>query len=134
MRRLADAIEQEEQGEQSAAQASATDERIAKLETQLTAAKKRGGPSAVEDALEEISDEEMELIRAHRAGIATPPPAAAEPPAADPPAVRTRAGRKKGKAAQFTVDEAGKVQKTDVAPIFSGEDEEDEVPIEENAA
>src|ERR1035437_9356780 len=130
MRRLADKLEREEQGEQSAAQAVATAERIAALETQLVAARRREGPAAIEDALEEISDEEMELVMRHRAGTAAPPAAAATEE--EPPKAKTRPGRKKGSAYQWGVDDKGKVQKTDIAHIFSGEDEPDEVEVPED--
>ena len=123
MRRLADEIEKEESGDAS----KATEDRITALEAQLKAAKKRE-PAAVEDALEEISDEELELIKAHRASLVAPPPV---PPvvAVPDPAVKTRPGRVKGNAYQWTVTEKGKVQKTDIAHIYSGESEPDEVPI-----
>jgi hypothetical protein len=125
MRRLADEIEKEERGDES----KATQDRITKLEERLAAAKKRE-PAAVDDALEEITDEELELIRAHRASLVaptvTPPPV--DPPV-DPPAAKTRPGRKKGQAYQWTVDEKGKVQRTDIAHIYSGEDEPDHVEI-----
>ena len=137
MRRLADEIEREDAGEQTAAQATATEERIAALEEQLKAAKRKEGPAAAEDALEEISDEEMELIRAHRAGTISPP--TIELPAVDPlesVKTKTRPGRKKGEAYQWTVADNGKVQKTDIAHVYSGEDEPDLVELagDESAA
>lgn len=128
MRRLADEIEAEEKGEHSRAQ----EERIAKLEEQL----KRADPSPreLEDALEEITDEELELIRQHRAGkIATPAP---EPVVETPPAVerKTRPGRKAGNAYGWYVDDDGRVVKSDIPQVYNGEDEPDEVELPEEAA
>ena len=124
MRRLADEIEREDQGDKS----KATEDRIAALEEQLAKAK-RARPADVDDAFEEISDEELELIREHRKGKTAPPPPA---PAPEPEPVveqKTRPGRKKGKAYAWTVDDDGGVVKTDIAHIYSGDDEPDEVPL-----
>ena len=122
LRDLADAYEKESKGEAD----SELRKEIAALKEQIAAKPK----AEREEAFEEISDEELELIRAHRAGLAAPPPPApaAEPP---PPAAetRTRPGRKKGKAYGWTVDDAGSVVKTDIAHIYSGEDEPDEVEL-----
>lgn len=47
-----------------------------------------------------------------------------------PPAARkTRPGRKSGMAYQWTVDDTGKVEKLDLARVYSGPDEPDEVEI-----
>ena len=125
MRRLADEIEKEEKGDAS----KATDERIAKLEAQLATAKKKE-PAAVDEALEEITDEELELIKAHRASlVAKPKTETKEETKEETTAVKTRPGRKKGQAYQWTVTDKGQVQKTDIAHIYSGEDEESEVPV-----
>ena len=130
MRRLADEIEKEEKGDAS----KATDERIAKLEAQLATAKKKE-PAAVDEALEEITDEELELIKAHRASlVAKPKPEPEAEPEAKPTAGKTRPGRVKGNAYQWTVTEKGQVQKTDIAHIYSGESEPEEVPIPEQEA
>ena len=124
MRRLADEIEKEEAGDKS----KATEDRIAALEKQLAKAQ-AAAPAQVNEALEEITDEEYELIRARRAGKQAPPAADPPPPPVEEKPKRTRPGRKNGAAYSWTVDEKGKVQKTDIAHIYSGEDEPNEVPI-----
>ena len=131
LERLASELRKEEEGERTAAQ----EQRIAKLEAQLSKAQKEATPEEREDAIEEITDEEYELIRQHRAGK-TAPPKVEEPPAEETKPKRTRPGRQKGKAYGWTVDENGRVQKTDIAHIYSGEDEPDEVelPDEEEMA
>jgi len=121
LRDLADAYEKESKGEAD----SELRAEIAALKEQIAAKPK----AEREEAFEEISDEELELIRQHRAGKTAPPPpapAAESQPAAE---TRTRPGRKKGKAYGWTVDDAGAVVKTDIAHIYSGEDEPDEVEL-----
>ena len=122
LRDLADAYEKESKGEAD----SELRKEIAELKEQIAAKPK----AEREEAFEEISDEELELIRQHRAGKAVPP-VAPEPKPNPQPAVeaRTRPGRKKGKAYGWTVDDAGVVVKTDIAHIYSGEDEPDEVEL-----
>jgi hypothetical protein len=129
MRRLAAEIEKEDEGDKSKAQ----EDRIAALEKQLEKADPT--PKQLETAFEDVTDEEWQLIRDHRAGKTAPPPPAVDPPA-DPPAAekKTRPGRKKGNAYSWTVDDTGKVQKTDIAHIYSGEDEPDEVELPEEEA
>jgi len=68
MRRLADEIEAEDAGEQTKKQEAERDERIAKLEAQLT----KASPAEFQEAVEELSDEEWELIKAHRTGTHEP--------------------------------------------------------------
>lgn len=72
LRRLADEYEKEEAGEQSATDKA----RLDKLEEQVAAASK--GSSAEEriDAVTDLTDEEWELLQAHRAGnkLPSPPP------------------------------------------------------------
>lgn len=133
LRDLADAYERESKGEES----KALQDRIDSLEAKVKETSRKATATEREEAFEEISDEEMELIRQHRAGTTTPPVVADPPvdPPVDPPATaKTRPGRKKGQAYQWTVDEKGAVQKTDIAHIYSGPDEPDEVAIEEPAA
>jgi uncharacterized coiled-coil protein SlyX len=124
MRRLADEIEKEEKGEQTAAAAAATEERIAQLEAQLA----KADPTVAElrEAMDEVTDEEWELVKEHRAGKKKAAPIVEEEPE---PVKAMRPGRKKGKAYQFTVDDEGRVQKTDIAHIYSGDDEPDEVEL-----
>jgi hypothetical protein len=126
MERLAAEIRKEDDGERTKAQ----EERIAALEAQLEGAKPT--QREVREAIEDISEEEWVLIREHRAAAATPlaaDPPAADPPAADPPQRKTRPGRKKGNAYQWSVDDKGNVVKTDIAHIDSGENKPDEVEI-----
>ena len=122
LRDLADAYEKESKGEAD----SELRAEIAELKEQIAAKPK----AEREEAFEEISDEELELIRQHRVGK-TVSPAAPEPKPDPQPAAetRTRPGRKKGKAYGWTVDDAGAVVKTDIAHIYSGEDEPDQVEL-----
>jgi hypothetical protein len=123
LRKLADEYEAEEERERS----SAREERIDKLEAELRKAMRRT-PEAVDDAVEELSDEEWKLIEQHRKGAAAPPPAVEEPTEEEPPR-RTRLGRKSGQAYMWTVDDDGNVQKVDIAHVYSGADEPDEVTL-----
>jgi hypothetical protein len=122
LRDLADAYEREEEGEKSAALAA----EIADLKAKVEAA-----PVAkVADALEEITEEEYELIRQHRAGTPPPAPAAVKTPKVEKPATkRTRPGRKAGSAYEWYVDDNGNVVKTDIPQVYQGADEEDEVTL-----
>lgn len=124
MRRLAEEIEKEDREAQTAAEAAATQKRIADLEAQL----KRADPTPHElsEAMDDITDEEYDLIRQHRAAKTEPKPK--EEPKPEPKA-RTRPGRKKGNAYPWTVDDEGNVQRTDIAHIYSGDDEPDEVEL-----
>ena len=108
---------------------AALEARIAQLEARF----EEKPAEEQEDAIEELTEEEYELIRQHRAGQKEKPEAEAkeEKPEPEEPKKRTRPGRKKGNAYQWTVDEGGNVQKTDIAHIYSGEDEPDEVEIPE---
>ena len=109
---------------------AALEDRLARIEASLTQKAKTGDEQA-EDALDDLTDDERELIRAHRAATKPAPQAVEEPEDKPEPKRRTRPGRKKGNAYQWTVDDNGNVQKTDIAHIYSGEDEPDEVEIPE---
>jgi phenylpyruvate tautomerase PptA (4-oxalocrotonate tautomerase family) len=124
LRDLADAYEREEEGEKSAALAA----EIADLKAKVEAA-----PAAkVTDALEEITEEEYELIRQHRAGTPPPAPAAVKTPKEEKPtAKKTRPGRKSGSAYQWYTDDEGRVVKTDIPQVYQGADEADEVELPE---
>ena len=135
LRRLADQIEDEEEGERSQGLVA----RIEALEQRKPTA------DELREALAALSDEDLrELLRV---------PAVREevreeieeredgpPPEDEEPTVRTRPGRKRGHAYMFTVDDEGRVKRTEIAHIYSGEDEPDEVELpaepaaEENAA
>lgn len=124
LRDLADAYEREEDGENSQALTA----RIDALELKLAAAPK----DERDEALEEITDEEYELIRQHRAGTTATADEEAAPPVVEeePPAARkTRPGRKQGTAYHWTVGEDGKVQQVDIPTIYNGPDEEAEVEL-----
>ena len=75
MRRLADEIEAEEKGEATAKQEQARDERIEKLEKQLAGA----SSEERQEAVEELTDEEWELIKSHRSGGKSDPEPEPEP-------------------------------------------------------
>lgn len=93
-------------------------------------------------ALRQELSELREELREAREG--PPPPGEEEeeetPPGEEeetPPVARTRPGRKKGGLYDWDVDEAGRVVDLDIATIYSGEDEDDEVELpadEEEAA
>ena len=136
LRRLADLYEAEEKAELTKAQ----EERIAKLEKQLAGANNDDR----EEALEEITDDEFELIRQHRAPLAAganredddqdddedqkPLANKEEKPR------RIRPGRRNCNAYQWTVDDKGKVTKLDIPSIYNGEDEPEEVELPDDEA
>jgi hypothetical protein len=135
LRRLADLYEAEEKAELTRAQ----EERIAKLEKQLAGASQEDR----EDALEEITDDEYDLIRQHRASLA----AGAgrddddDDEEDDKPTVkkeekprRVRPGRRNGNAYQWTVDDKGRVRKLDIPSIYNGDDEPEEVELPDDEA
>ncbi len=132
MRRLADEIEKEEAGDKS----KATEDRIAELERQL----KREDPTPREltEAMAEVSDEEWELIRQHRAGTTQREETTVEETTTGPVAKKTRPGRKSGSAYGWYVDDDGKVHKADIPQVYNGADEPDTVDLpdeeEETAA
>jgi hypothetical protein len=105
---------------------AALEARIAELESRFEEKPKEER----DDAIEEITDEEYDLIRQHRAG-AKPEPVVEPEPVADPPARKTRPGRKSGKVYLWTVDDNGTVQKTDIPHVYNGADEDDEVELPE---
>ena len=127
LRDLADAYEQEEKGESDAE----LRREIAELKEAIAAR-----PKAEQvEGMEEITDEEYEIIRQHRAAAAAPPPPAADPPAADPPPERkTRPGRKQGMVYHYDVDDQGQVVPVDIPRVWSNADEDDEVEIPEKDA
>jgi hypothetical protein len=123
LRDLADAYEKEARQEAEGESTKATEERIAKLEQAV----EQRSSSELDEAAEEISDEEWQLIERHRAGSSRPKPK--PKPEADEKPRRTRPGRKSGNAYQYWVDDDGRVHKTDIAHIYSGDDEDDEVEL-----
>jgi hypothetical protein len=121
-RRLADELEQEEKGELSAAAERARDERIDELEARIRGA----SAEEREEAVEEITDEEWELIRRHRAGTTAEEPEPETEPEEEEAKPKMRRGRKRGRVYQDGKGEPGYV--------FHGDDEPDLVPVEEGAA
>lgn len=112
----------------------ALEDRIAKLEGQLA-----GKPAAeVEEAAEELEldDDELAAVRQfideRRAANPKPPLEAVPDPAPDSK-VKTRPGRKNGNAYKFTVED-GKVVPSDMVHVYSGPDEDDEVPLPDEDA
>lgn len=86
------------------------------------------------EALAELDDEERELLAAHRAGKLAPGSddgvLGGKPPAGEePPKPKVRPGRKTGQAYLWDVDEDGRPFKTEIAHVYSGADEPDEVEI-----
>lgn len=103
--------------------------RIDKLEQMLA-----GKPAAeVEEAAEELEldDEELAWVKEALAErrAANPKPVIEETPVEEEqPKIKTRPGRKNGRAYKYTVED-GKVIPSDMVHIYSGPDEDDEVPI-----
>ena len=102
----------------------------ARLE-QLEARFKEKPADERQEALEEISDEEYDLIMQHRKGKEEPEPTPEpEPqPEPEPVAAKTRPGRKSGKVYPWTVDDSGNVMRVDIPIVYSGADEDDLVPL-----
>lgn len=115
-------------------------EKESKLEERLALLEERFAEKPKDErteALEELSDEEWDLVRAHRAGTAktkeaddvvedTPPP--------EPKERKTRPGRRSGVAYHFVTDDSGHVQAVDIPTIYSGPDEPDEVDLPDDVA
>ena len=135
LRRLADLYEAEEKADLTKSQ----EDRIAKLESALANA----NTDDREDALEEITDDEYDLIRQHRASLAAgakrdddsqddddeqPKGKKEQKPR------RVRPGRRNGNAYQWTVDDKGRVAKLDIPSIYNGEDEPGEVELPDDEA
>ena len=117
----------------------AQEERISKLEKQLAGANNDDR----EEALEEISDDEFELIRQHRASLAAGANRDDDDDEDDDGKQRgkkeekprrVRPGRRNGNAYQWTVDDKGKVTKLDIPSIYNGEDEPEEVELPDDEA
>lgn len=126
LRDLADAYEKEARLEQEGESTKAIEERIERLEQGVKGADR----ADVEDAIEELSEDEWELVQQHRAaGAAKPKPKAKAKVEEEERPRRTRPGRKSGSAYQFHVDDDGRVHRTDIAHIYNGEDEPDEVEL-----
>lgn len=124
LRDLADLYEREEEGESS----QALHARIEALEARAEEAPK----AELADALGELTDDERELIREYRESATTPPKPKQEKPVEEGPEAkpsRTRPGRKSGALYEFTVDDAGNVQRVDIPTVYSGPDEPDEVEL-----
>lgn len=111
---------------------SKLEDRLAALEEQLAAKPK----TEREEAIEELTDDEWDLIRAHRAGT----PKKEEPIVVEneekptPTERKTRPGRRSGVAYHFVTDDGGHVQPVDIPTIYSGPDEPDEVDLPDDVA
>ena len=126
LRRLADLYETEEKADLTRAQ----EDRIAKLEASLA----RSSQDELEDAVEEITEDELEIIRQHRASLVKGSGSSDEPVKKEKKVAlerRVRPGRKSGKAYGWTVDQTGQVQKVDIATIYNGPDEPEEVELDD---
>lgn len=137
-RELADAYEREEREEREGNERQATQDRIASLERQLS----NQPADQRRHALDDLDADEVELIRQHRAG---PPSGAAGDNGAgagdggdgggagdDPPSGsrrRTREGRKRGQAYDWTLNDDGEVVRLDVARVWNEDDEDDRVDL-----
>ncbi len=108
------------------------EERLAVLEKRLAAKP----DDEVEEAIEELDDDEWELIKQHRASKTAPNPKPDDPDEPDEPeeekteARKIRPGRKSGMAYKWDVDDNNKVRRLDIATIYHGPDEPDEVELE----
>ena len=127
LRRALDEDDAEEMRDKARKERDELAERLAALEAKTT-------PDQDElDALQaELEKQNAEVVRLqteldkHAAPVV-------EPPVVEP---KTRPGRKSGSAYDWDVDDDGRVHKLDVARVYSGEDEADEVdlPADEPAA
>ncbi len=126
LRDLADMLEREEEGESS----KALQDRIDALEAKIADA----SPKERRDALDELEldDDELALIREHRAGKGKPKeePAVKEPKE-EPKPRRTRPGRKSGMLYQYYIDDDGNKVGVDIPIVYSGADEPDEVEMDD---
>lgn len=126
LRRLADELEKEEAAEEAGKSTEQFEKRIAELEARIA----RAPADEREDAIEELTDEEWQIILEHRGqGGEQKPKPKPRKEKEEPPARRTRPGRKSGQAYDWTVDDAGNVSRVDIAHIYNGEDEPDEVEL-----
>lgn len=119
--------------QEGSAKEAALESRLAEIESRLA-----GKPKAeVEEAAEELEldDDEYQLILEHRKGKQNPEtePVKEETPP-EPRVAKTRPGRKSGQAYPWTVDDTGRVTRTDLPFIYNGPDEADEVELPEEEA
>lgn len=126
MREALDADEREERE-------SKLDARLEKIEQSITELRAAPGEdddelAALAQQLKETREELAELKKAK----AKPKPKAK--PADDDDAPKTRQGRKSGNAYDWDVDDDGNVRKLDIARVYQGEDEPDEVELPEAAS
>jgi hypothetical protein len=131
LRRLADELDAEEKTEAEA-------ELRAKVD-RLEEAQNRGGLSdeqttvlrRAEELLDELDRERDEDRGSSSSSDGSPTGSSSDDDAGEPepkPA-KTRPGRKSGAAYDWTVDDDGKVRKVDVATVWTGADEPDEVEL-----
>jgi hypothetical protein len=108
---------------------AALEQRIAELEARFEAKPKEER----DDAIEEITDEEYDLIRQHRAGT-KPEPVVDPEPVVEQQEKKKRPGRKSGQAYHWTVDEQGNVKHVDIPHVYNGADEDEFVDLPEDEA
>lgn len=125
----------------------AEDENNERLEARLSSIEGQRGrdfsKAELKRILSELDDDDRDEIMSALVGEErwnaareAPPPAGDDPPADDPPSDdppasdrRTRPGRRNGMAYDWDVDDDGNVVALDVARIYSGDDEDDEVEL-----
>lgn len=115
------------------AREQALEDRLAAIETRF----EEKPDDEKQDALGDLDDDERELIRQHRAGVALPTPNVDDPPADDAdadddeskPKPKTRPGRRSGGAYKFDVDDDGNVVRLDIPKIYNGPDEPNAVEL-----
>lgn len=105
--------------------------RFAKIDARLEELANRPNPDqdeldALQKQLRETREELDALKKANDDDDNNPPPTDDDN---DPPKPKTRAGRKSGNAYDWDVDDDGKVVRLDMAKVYTGEDEPDEVEV-----
>jgi hypothetical protein len=107
------------------------------IEERMDALEKRFNAKPEEerkDALDDLSDEERELIRAHRAGGGRQNDDDGGDEGDDEgdeetKKKRTREGRRNGQVYTWTTDDDGRVQRLDIPTVYRGEDEPERVEL-----
>lgn len=111
--------------QKGSAREEALEKRLADLEAKLA----EKPADDVEDAFEELDEEEMALVKQHRLTKGATPPPPKDEPEPEPVPSKTRPGRKSGQVYPWGVDDAGNVVRYDIPTVYSGPDEDDEVEL-----
>lgn len=127
LRRLADDLEKEEQGQLSEAALARLEALEARVETQYSR-------DEILKALGTLSAEERravlgELDLPEPAPEPAPEPESQPEPEPEPKPKRVRAGRKSGSLYMWDVDDKGRQFPLDIPHLYSGDDEPDEVEL-----